>query len=56
MLNSAMHAAGGVDPRAELNSTLKTSNITDGTDTGWPPTNIEIATTLAISVGFWQVQ
>lgn len=55
MLHSTITGAGGVERRA-LSSTQNTSDVTTGTDYGWPPTNIEISTTLAMTCGLFQVK
>ncbi|KAG8199514.1 hypothetical protein JTE90_009360 [Oedothorax gibbosus] len=57
LISSAVRSAGGVMSR-DTNTTIhnfSNTSITISATESWPPTNLEIVTTLAIASGFWQI-
>ncbi|KAG8199512.1 hypothetical protein JTE90_009359 [Oedothorax gibbosus] len=57
LISSAVHSTGGIAARDTNTTSHNISNTSIDIDDieSWPPTNIEIVTTLAIASGFWQI-
>lgn len=55
MLSGAVYSTDAVVSRDDRNVTTAFTNGTSGDDEFWPPTHLEIVTTIALTVGLWQL-
>ncbi|GFR16150.1 sulfate transporter [Trichonephila clavata] len=55
MLSSAVYGSGAIVSREQNFTSRSPLNESLERETDWPPTHLEVVTTLAMAVGFWQL-